>query len=52
MIAAAGNRVDALHRESIGGLALPPELAPGTWRWLVAADLERLADYLVEPIRG
>ena len=42
MIAAAGNRVVALHRESIGGLALPPDLPPGAWRWLEAADLQRL----------
>lgn len=42
MIAAAGNSVVALHRESIGAYALPAELAPGTWRWLEAEDLERL----------
>lgn len=34
MIAAAGNRCEALHRERIGGLALPPTLAPGAWQWL------------------
>ncbi|RDU94910.1 pseudouridine synthase [Trinickia dinghuensis] len=34
MIAAAGNRCDALHRERIGGLALPGTLTPGTWQWL------------------
>lgn len=42
MVAAAGNRVDALVRVSVGGLALPPDLPPGEWRWLSAADLERL----------
>lgn len=42
MIAAAGNSVVALHRESIGAYALPADLAPGTWRWLEAEDLERL----------
>jgi 16S rRNA pseudouridine516 synthase len=42
MIGAAGNRVVALHRESIGGLSLPPDLPPGAWRWLEAADLQRL----------
>jgi len=31
MFAAAGNHVEALHRERIGGLALPPDLAPGEW---------------------
>ncbi|MBI2771564.1 MAG: 16S rRNA pseudouridine(516) synthase [Burkholderiales bacterium] len=39
MLAAVGNRVEGLHRSSIGGLALPPELAPGQWRWLREADL-------------
>ena len=28
MFAAVGNHVEALHRESLGGLALPPDLAP------------------------
>jgi len=34
MVAAAGNRVESLHRESVGELVLPPDLAPGEWRWL------------------
>ena len=42
MIAAAGNRVDALHREAVGELALPDDLKPGEWRWLTAVDLEKL----------
>jgi 16S rRNA pseudouridine516 synthase len=42
MIAAVGNRVEALHRSRIGDLDLPPDLAPGQWRWLGAADLDRL----------
>jgi 16S rRNA pseudouridine516 synthase len=42
MIAAVGNRVEALHRAQIGGLALPADLAPGQWCWLEAADLEKL----------
>jgi 16S rRNA pseudouridine516 synthase len=42
MIAAVGNRVEALHRAQIGGLALPADLAPGQWCWLEAADLENL----------
>jgi 16S rRNA pseudouridine516 synthase len=42
MIAAAGNRCDALHRERIGALALPGDLAPGGWRWLEPADLAAL----------
>ena len=39
MVAAVGNRVEALHRSRIGGLQLDPGLAPGQWRWLGAADL-------------
>jgi 16S rRNA pseudouridine516 synthase len=42
MIAAVGNRVEALHRSSIGGLELPPDLAPGSWRWLSDQDLQAL----------
>ena len=42
MIAAVGNRVEGLHRSSIGGLALPADLAPGQWRWLSGADLALL----------
>lgn len=42
MVAAVGNRVEALHRASIGGLVLPPDLAPGRWRWLSEADLALL----------
>ena len=43
MIAAAGNRVEALNRVAIGGFELPLNLAPGQWMWLQAADLERLS---------
>jgi len=42
MVAAAGNRVEALHRERIGGLVLPAALAEGAWQWLDAADLGAL----------
>jgi 16S rRNA pseudouridine516 synthase len=42
MIAAAGNRVEGLHRSRIGGLVLPADLTPGQWRWLAAADLALL----------
>lgn len=34
MVAAVGNRVEALHRAKIGRLALPEDLAPGQWRWI------------------
>ncbi|QGZ62122.1 pseudouridine synthase [Paraburkholderia acidisoli] len=42
MVAAAGNRVEALHRERIGGFGLPGTLAPGQWQWLDAAALDAL----------
>ncbi len=42
MVAAAGNRVETLHRAAVGELALPPDLAPGEWRWLSADDLHKL----------
>lgn len=42
MVAAAGNRVEQLHRSRIGGLELPADLAPGQWRWLRDADLAAL----------
>lgn len=42
MVAAAGNRVEALHRERVGGLALPASLAEGAWQWLDEADLGAL----------
>ncbi|HXD39497.1 MAG TPA: 16S rRNA pseudouridine(516) synthase [Ramlibacter sp.] len=47
MIAAVGNRVEALHRSRIGGLALPEDLPAGQWRWLGPADLAAL-----EPLRA
>ena len=42
MVAAAGNRVEALHREAVGEFALPADLKPGEWRWLAAVDLQKL----------
>ena len=42
MVAAVGNRVDALHREAVGELLLPDDLKPGHWRWLSAVDLKNL----------
>ncbi len=42
MVAAVGNRVEALHRSQIGSLALPADLAPGQWRWLGDDDLKAL----------
>ncbi len=42
MIAAAGNRVESLHRSAIGGYALPDDLAVGAWKWLESEDLAAL----------
>ena len=42
MVAAVSNRVEGLHRSRIGGLMLPPDLAPGEWRWLDERDLAAL----------
>jgi 16S rRNA pseudouridine516 synthase len=44
MVAAVGNRVDALHRSTIGAFALPHDLAPGQWRWLAPAALYPAAE--------
>jgi 16S rRNA pseudouridine516 synthase len=38
MFAAVGNHVTALHRDRIGGLALPDDLAPGEWRVLMGDE--------------
>jgi 16S rRNA pseudouridine516 synthase len=48
MLAAVGNGVKSLHRSRIGQLVLPPELAPGQWRWLTGAELALLR----EPFRA
>jgi 16S rRNA pseudouridine516 synthase len=42
MVAAVGNRVEALHRSRIGALVLPADLTPGQWRWLTAGQVEAL----------
>jgi 16S rRNA pseudouridine516 synthase len=34
MVAAAGNRVETLHRSAFGTLVVPDDLAPGAWRWV------------------
>ena len=36
MLAAVGNRCDALHRSRFGRLVLPADLAPGQWTWVEA----------------
>jgi 16S rRNA pseudouridine516 synthase len=42
MVAAVGNRVEGLHRSSIGALELPADLAPGQWRWLTGEQVDSL----------
>ena len=42
MVAAVGNRVEALHRAAVAELQLPADLKPGEWRWLSAVDMEKL----------
>ncbi len=42
MVAAAGNRVEALHREAMGSFRLPDDLVPGQWRWLDEDELKGL----------
>jgi 16S rRNA pseudouridine516 synthase len=43
MVAAVGNRVEALHRARIGRLDLPAQLQPGQWCWLGQEELALLA---------
>jgi len=40
MFAAVGNHVEDLHRERVGGLVLPDDLAPGDWRLLDPAQID------------
>ena len=42
MFAAVGNHVEALHRERLGGLSLPDDLAPGEWRLLDQAQIDAI----------
>ena len=42
MFAAVGNHVEGLHRERVGGLALPDDLAPGAWTLLDQDQIDRI----------
>ncbi|WP_425992635.1 pseudouridine synthase [Brevundimonas sp. TWP2-3-2] len=42
MFAAVGNHVEALHRERMGQLALPEDLAPSEWRPATQAEIDSL----------
>ena len=48
MLAAAGNRVESLHRCAIGGYVLPVDLPVGEWKWLETNDLAALKTRLEE----
>ena len=39
MFAAVGNHVETLHRERLGGLVLPDDLAPGQWRVMTPPEM-------------
>ena len=43
MLAAVGNRVEALHRSRIGSLSLTAELPVGKWRWLSPQEVTALS---------
>ncbi|WP_372965393.1 pseudouridine synthase [Marinobacter sp.] len=40
MFRAVGNRITSLHRESMGSIQLDPELMPGQYRTLTAAEVD------------
>lgn len=42
MVAAVGNRVEALHRSRIGELGLAEDLPAGQWRWLTGDEVDAL----------
>lgn len=44
MFAAVGNHVVALHRDRVGGLALPDDLKAGEYRLLTASDLDKILE--------
>ena len=44
MLAAVGNRVEALHRVAIGSYMLPSDLVPGAWCWMTDEDLKRVEE--------
>jgi 16S rRNA pseudouridine516 synthase len=49
MVAAVGNRVEGLHRSSVGTIALPENLLPGQWRWLTVAEVQSLTQKAAKP---
>ncbi len=51
MFAALGNRVVALHRDRVGGFALPDDLSPGAHRILAPGEVAALLDGPAGPAR-
>ena len=51
MFAALGNRVVALHRDRVGGFALPDDLPPGAHRILAPGEVAALLDGPAGPAR-
>ena len=49
MFAAVGNHVEALHRERMGELMLPPDLAPGQWRLLTPEEIDLIFEEPTAP---
>ncbi|HSQ72040.1 MAG TPA: 16S rRNA pseudouridine(516) synthase [Rubrivivax sp.] len=43
MVAAAGNRVETLHRSAFGELRLSPDLPPGSWRFVDAHEIDAVS---------
>jgi len=39
MVAAVGNRVEGLHRSSVGAISLTTDLPSGQWRWLTPDEV-------------
>ena len=52
MVAAVGNRVEALHRSAFGPLPLPADLPAGHWRWLQGEERAALSGENAAPGAG
>ena len=50
MFAALGNHVEALHRDRLGGLALPRDLVAGTYRILDADSITAI--FQADPVHS
>lgn len=45
MVAAVSNRVEGLHRSSVGNVELTGDLEPGGWRWLSPKEVQMLTEH-------